>query len=206
MNKQATTMATRFRGFLPVVVDIETAGLDPQTDAILEIAAIILAFDDNDNLYPQATHFAHVIPFDGANLDQEALEFTGIDPYHPFRFAVSEHQALDIICKPVRKTIKDNNCHRAVLVGHNAFFDISFLQAAIKRTNYKGNPFHRFTTFDTATLAGLAYKHTVLAVAAKKAGIEFEVQHAHSALYDATKTAELFCAIVNRWKDLNKNN
>jgi ribonuclease T len=93
-----------------------------------------------------------------------------------------------------------------VLVGHNAFFDISFLQAAIKRTNYKGNPFHRFTTFDTATLAGLAYKHTVLAVAAKKAGIEFEVQHAHSALYDATKTAELFCAIVNRWKDLNKNN
>jgi ribonuclease T len=198
-------IAARFRGFLPVVVDIETAGLNPETDAVLEIAAIILTMDEKGYIKPQETHFAHVLPFEGANLDKEALEFTGIDPTHPFRFAVSEKEALDIIFKPIRKAIKATGCHRAILVGHNPIFDISFLQAAVKRTNCKRNPFHPFTTFDTATLSGLALKHTVLAVAAKRAGIKFEVQNAHSALYDTTKTAELFCYIVNRWKSLNQD-
>jgi len=197
-----TSIAKRFRGFLPVVVDIETAGLNPATDAILEIAAVILDLDENKKIHPVETHFAHVVPFEGANLDKEALEFNGIDPYQPLRFAVEEPQALDIICKPIHQAMQKTGCYKAVLVGHNPTFDITFLQAAIKRTNYQNNPFHAFTTLDTATLAALAYEHTVLAVAVKKAGIEFEVQQAHSALYDATKTAELFCKIINRWQEL----
>ncbi|MGD9152050.1 MAG: ribonuclease T [Gammaproteobacteria bacterium] len=195
-----TAIAKRFRGFLPVVVDIETAGLNPETDAILEIAAVILDIDENNQIHPTETHFAHVLPFEDANLDQNALEFNGIDPYQPLRFAVSEQEALDILCKPIRAAMKNTGCYKAVLVGHNPTFDITFLQAAMKRTNYKNNPFHAFTTLDTATLAALAYEHTVLAVAAKRAKIEFEVQQAHSALYDATKTAELFCKIVNQWQ------
>ena len=194
-------IAKRFRGFLPVVIDIETAGLNSATDAVLEIAAVILDIDENNQIHPTETHFAHVIPFEGANLDQNALEFNGIDPYQPLRFAVSEKEALDIICKPIHAAMKKTGCYKAVLVGHNPAFDITFLQAAIKRTNYKKNPFHAFTTLDTATLAALAYEHTVLAVAVKRAKIKFEVQEAHSALYDATKTAELFCKIVNRWQE-----
>jgi len=198
-------IAKRFRGFLPVVVDIETAGLNPATDAVLEIAAVILDINDEGIIHPTETHFAHVIPFEGANLDQEALEFNGIDPYQPLRFAVAEPEALDIICKPIHQAMKNTGCYKAVLVGHNPTFDITFLQAAVNRTNYQNNPFHTFTTLDTATLAALAYKHTVLAVAVKKAGIEFEAQQAHSALYDATKTAELFCKIVNQWQELALN-
>ena len=196
-------IAQRFRGFLPVVVDIETAGLNPQTDAILEIAAIIICMDEKGLLYPKSTHFCHIHPFEGANLDKSSLEFNNIDPYHPFRFAISEKEALQTIYQPIRKAIKKYGCHRAILVGHNPSFDLTFLQMAAKRCNYKRDPFHPFTTFDTATLAGLVFKHTVLAVATKKAGIDFDSAEAHSALYDAKKTTELFCYIVNNFKNLS---
>ncbi|KXS52267.1 MAG: ribonuclease T, partial [Marinobacter sp. T13-3] len=77
-----------------------------------------------------------------------------------------------------------------------------FVFAAAMRADIKRNPFHPFSTFDTATLAGLAYGHTVLAQACKIAGIPFSNKQAHSAAYDAEKTADLFCGIVNRWKEL----
>lgn len=194
-------MASRFRGFLPVVVDIETAGLNSQTDALLEIAAITLKLEDQQFAIDQ-TYACHVIPFEGANLDAAALNINRIDPYHPFRFAITEKEALDNIFKPIRKIIKAHHCHRAILVGHNPTFDLNFLQAAVKRNDYKRNPFHPFTTFDTATLAGVALGHTVLSVACKKANIDFNQNEAHSAIYDATKTAELFCHIANQWNQI----
>lgn len=195
-------IADRFRGFLPVVVDVETAGFNAQTDALLEIAAVIIEMEEDGTLVLGETLSAHVEPFPGANLDQRALDFTGIDPYHPFRFAVPEREALDKIFKPVSEAVKVNACTRAILVGHNAFFDLGFVKAAAERTKYKKNPFHSFSSFDTATLAGLAYGQTVLAKAAQIAGIEWDSDAAHSAAYDAEQTAKLFCAIVNRWDHL----
>jgi len=193
-------IALRFRGFLPVVVDIETAGLNCKTDAILEIATIIINYDIHGKLSLQKSNFCHVLPFVGANLDKEALEFNGIDPYQPLRFAVKELDALNEIFIPINKEVAATGCKRAILVGHNPTFDLNFLRAAVKRCDYKHDPFHKFTTFDTATLAGVALGHTVLAVACQKANIAFSTQDAHSALYDATKTAELFCHIVNNFR------
>jgi len=200
MSSEKTVMAKRFSGFLPVVVDVETGGLNSATDALLEIAAVTLAFDNNNQLHPEKTYFAHVLPFTGANLDPNALEINKIDPTHPFRFAVEEQQALQDIFKPIQQLVIQLNCQRAVLVGHNASFDLSFLQAAINRCELKKNPFHRFTTFDTATLAGVMLGQTVLAKACKAASIAFNQNEAHSAIYDAEKTAELFCYIVNRFQ------
>ncbi len=201
-TSSSSPMAMRFRGYLPIVVDIETAGFNAQTDALLEIAAIILIIDENGIIKPQTTHHCHIIPFEGANLDQDALEFNGIDPYHPFRFAVSEKEALQTLFKPIRKAMKADGCHRAILVGHNPTFDLGFLKQVVKRCDYKRDPFHPFTTFDTATLSGLALEHTVLATSVKRAGLQFDDKEAHTALYDAQKTAELFCYIVNKWKKL----
>jgi len=130
------------------------------------------------------------------------LAFNKIDPYHPFRFAVEEKVALEKIFQPVRAAVKRNGCTRAILVGHNPAFDLSFLNAAVARTGLKRNPFHPFSTFDTATLCGLAYGQTVLAKAAMAAGLPWDSQEAHSAIYDAEQTARLFCGIVNRWEDL----
>ena len=196
-------MALRFRGFLPVVVDVETGGFNPKTDALLEVAAVLLDIDTDGRWHRLETHACHVQAFPGANLEPAALEFTGIDPDHPLRFAVPEREALKKILDPIRKAVKANGCTRAVLVGHNPSFDLSFVNAAVERTNFKRNPFHPFSTFDTATLGGLAYGQTVLSRAIEAAGIEWDGRDAHSAIYDAEKTADLFCAIVNRWTELS---
>ena len=195
-------LSARFRGFFPVVIDVETGGFNASTDALLEIAAISLKYNDQNRLITdQEAHF-HVEPFDGANLEKAALEFNGIDPANPFRMAVTEKQALDHIFKMIRKTQKEANCTRSVLVGHNPWFDMGFVNAAVNRCGIKRNPFHLFTTFDTATLAGLSLGQTVLARACEVAEIEFDTNEAHSALYDTRKTAELFCYIVNRHQKL----
>ncbi|MGB0662853.1 MAG: ribonuclease T [Pontibacterium sp.] len=195
-------IASRFRGYLPVVIDVETAGFNAQTDALLEVAAATITMDENGYLLIDESYSFNVAPFEGANLEQSALDFTGIDPNDPERNAVSETEALEGIFKPIRKALKAHDCKRAVLVGHNAAFDHGFINAAAARCEAKRNPFHPFSSFDTATLAGLAYGQTVLAKACGVAGIDFDGKEAHSALYDTLKTAELFCNIVNQWKNL----
>jgi len=196
-------MTQRFRGFLPVVVDVETAGFNAETDALLEIAAVVIGMDDNGRVYPGETYAAHVLPFEGANLDEAALAFNGIDPYHPFRMALPERQALENIFRPVSEAVTRAGCTRAILVGHNAFFDLGFLNAAVQRNGVKKNPFHSFSSLDTATLGALAYGQTVLARVAEAADIEWDSDAAHSAIYDAERTAEVFCAIVNHWDRVN---
>lgn len=197
-------MAQRFRGYYPVVVDVETAGFNSQTDALLEIAAVCLGFDSDGQLKPVDTIHYHVEPFEGANLEQAALDFTGIDPFNPLREAVPEKEALNQIFKCIRKHKKPLGCNRAILVGHNPSFDLGFVKAACDRANIKRNPFHLFTTFDTATLGGVMLGQTVLAKACDAAGIDFDNLQAHSALYDTEKTAELFCYLFNHFEGLNR--
>lgn len=188
----------RFRGFLPVVVDVETGGFNNQTDALLEIAAVIIEMDEDGILKPGETVNAYVTPFEGANIEQAALDVTGIDLNHPLRMSLEENAALGKIFTPIRKAIKAAGCTRAILVGHNAHFDLGFVHAAAERAGIKRNPFHPFSCFDTATLSALAYGQTVLARGIDAAGIEWETDQAHSALYDTEKTAELFCKIYNQ--------
>ena len=198
VSAQARGIAGRFRGYLPVVVDVETGGFDAATDALLEIAVVLLGVDGDGRWRIEATHSTHVEPFPGANIDPGA----GVQrhrPDHPLRNARTEREALRIVLGPVRKAVRAHGCTRAVLVGHNPAFDLSFLNAAVRRTAFKRNPFHPFSTFDTATLGGLAFGQTVLARAVQAAGLAWDARDAHSAIYDAEKTAELFCTIVNLW-------
>lgn len=195
------TIKERFRGFLPVVVDIETAGINPNTNALLEICVVLLEMDSEGQFHRGESFFEHVLPFSGAELDQKSLDFNQIDPFQPLRFAVDEKLALERVFKPIHAALKKARCERAVLVGHNAWFDLLFIKEAVKRTEVK-SPFHAFTCFDTATLGGLIYGQTVLVKAAQAAGIPFDANEAHSAIYDAEKTADLFCAMVNTWRGL----
>lgn len=199
---QAALMAERFRTFLPVVIDVETGGFNSATDAILEVGAVLLAMDEDGVLGVDQTFFHRVIPFEGSNIEDAALKFTGIDPWHPLRIARSEKEVFQALFKLIRESMKQNNCKRAILVGHNAHFDHGFIKAASERHDLKRNPFHPFSSFDTASLSGLAYGQTVLSRACEAAGIEFNEKEAHSARYDAEKTAELFCGIINRWREM----
>jgi len=193
-------ISRRFRGFLPVVVDVETGGVNAATDALLEIAAVLLEMDEDGYLHRRQTLSFHVEPFPGAVLNEDSMAVNGIDPYHPFRLAVPETKALDAIFKDVRKAVKAAACTRAILVGHNAFFDLAFVNAAANRNKIKRNPFHPFSNFDTVTLAGMAYGQTVLSRATVAAGLGWNSAEAHSAVYDAEITADLFCAIINHWQ------
>ncbi|PKI16884.1 ribonuclease T [Colwellia sp. 12G3] len=202
-DKVKSKFAQRFRGYFPVVIDVETAGFNSQTDALLELAASVLHLDEvtGDFSIDETIQF-NIEPFEGANLEPKALEFTGIDPTNPLRGAIDEDEALKVLFKMVRKKMKAAGCQRAIIVAHNAAFDLGFLNAATERCNIKRSPFHSFVSFDTTTLAGLALGQTVLAKACIAAKIDFNNSEAHSALYDTEKTAELFCHIVNRWRAL----
>ena len=202
MSESHYLLKNRFRGYFPVVIDVETAGFNAKTDALLEIAAVTLKMDDQGLLHPDKTFHHHVAPFAGANLEKAALDFNGIDPYCALRGAIEESEAMKDLCKNIRKEQKDADCQRSIIVAHNAAFDQGFVNAAIERSNIKRTPFHPFVSFDTTTLAGLALGQTVLVKACMSAGIEFDQREAHSALYDTQKTAELFCYIVNKWKTL----
>ncbi|WP_299774924.1 ribonuclease T [uncultured Pseudoteredinibacter sp.] len=197
-----TLFAQRFRGFLPVIVDVETGGFNAETDALLEVAAVTLRMDEDGLLHRDETFACHLDPFEGSNIEQSALDFTGIDPESPERDAQPEMIALPEIFSAIRKAVKANGCTRAVMVAHNAHFDLGFINAAADRCQIKRNPFHPFSCFDTATLAGLAFGQTVLAKACIAAGMEFSNSEAHSAAYDAEKTADLFCLIVNKWQSM----
>ena len=201
IDSDGQRICDRFRGFLPVVIDVETGGFIASTDAVLEVGATTVRMDEEGILAVHRTHNFNLQPFEGSNIEQAALDFTGIDPYHPFREAVPEEEALGDLFRVIRKEIRDQQCTRAILVGHNAHFDAGFINAAVERCSIKRNPFHPFSFFDTATLSGLAYGQTVLAKACAEAGIAFDNSEAHSAAYDAERTAELFCDIVNRWKE-----
>jgi len=198
-------ISRRFRNFLPVVVDLETGGFNSATDALLEIAAVILDIDEQGKIFAEECHRYHVTPFEGANIEPASLEVTGIDPHHPLRPAIPERDALQRIFREIREKMSSTGCRRAILVAHNAHFDLGFLNAAIARNNIKRSPFHPFSVFDTATLGGVAYGQTVLARMAEAADMPWDSSSAHSAAYDAQQTAELFCKIVNDFKPVYDN-
>jgi len=196
------TLASRFRGFLPVVVDVETGGFNATTDALLEIAAVFVRLNDAGLLEPAESCRFMIKPFEGANLEPASLQVTGIDPFNPLRPALDEDDALRRLFSEVRREVKALSCTRAILVGHNAFFDLQFLNAAVERCRIKRNPFHPFSSFDTASLAGVAFGQTVLSRAVEAAGAAWDEERAHSALYDAEQTTFLFCEIVNRFREV----
>jgi ribonuclease T len=201
VSTPAPLLSTRFRGFMPVVVDVETGGFNAATDALLEIAAVLVEMSPGGELRRGATVWHHVQPFPGGRLDPASLEITGIDPHHPLRPALPERDALQRVFREVRAALRANNCKRAILVGHNSSFDLAFLNAAVARSGIKRNPFHPFSSFDTVTLAGVALGQTVLSRALAAMGLEWDTSRAHSALYDAERTADLFCALVNRFRE-----
>lgn len=198
-KNDAPILGNRFRGFLPVVVDVETGGFDSERHALLEIAAQPIDVDADGRLFPGEMVHAHVEPFQGSEIDPKSLEVTGIIVDHPFRFAQPEREALNHVFQPVRAAMRRHRCQRAILVGHNASFDLAFLNAAIRRTGHKRNPFHPFSTFDTVTLGGMAYGQTVLSRAVQAAGLDWNGEEAHSAVYDVDRTAQLFCHVLNLW-------
>ena len=186
----------RFRKFLPVVVDLETGGFDATKNAILEIAIQLIDEEDSKLVLGDSLRH-HINPYEGLDVDKESLEFLKLDLNHPLRVGVDEKFALKEIFALINKQRTKYDCSRAILVGHNAFFDHSFLLEACIRNGIKKSPFHPFSLIDTVSLGVLATKQTVLARVCKELDIPYDNDEAHSAAYDAMVTAEVFCKIIN---------
>ena len=190
----------RFRKYLPVVVDLETGGFDPKTNAILEIAAtLIVKNEGTQSLDVGKTYRYHIEPYEGLVVEQESLDFTKINLNHPLRNAIAEKDALEELFKIINTERTANGCSRAILIGHNAHFDHSFLTEAVSRNNIKKSPFHPFSVLDTVTLGALHTKQTVLARICDVLNIDYDSKEAHSAAYDSDITAKVFCKIVNEF-------
>ncbi len=192
----------RLRNFLPVIIDVETGGFNEVNDALLEIAAIIIEMNHRGQFSHGKSFFCPVQPFDGAKLDQAALKINKIDPFNPNRNALPESEALQQLFNLINIELNNHHCTLAILVGHNAFFDLKFLNAAAKRCNLD-SPFHSFCSLDTVTLGALAYGQTVLSKIATAANIPWDSNKAHRADYDAKITANIFCNVFNRWESLD---
>ncbi len=193
------TIKERFRGFLPVVVDLETSGFNPRRAALLQVAMMTVKMDERGMLLPDEMFSAEIRPFPDAVIEEANIRFTGIDPFDESRGLEDEKIALVRMFKAVSKKIKQAECKKAILVGHNGSFDLGFINAAVDRIGYKRNPFHPFSVLDTASLSGLVLGQTVLARACFAAGIDFDESLAHNAAYDTQMECELFCALVNRY-------
>lgn len=186
----------RFRKYLPVVVDLETGGFNSKENAILEIA-ITLIEEIDELLVVGDTHRYHIEPYEDLIVEDESLEFTKIKLNHPLRNAVSEKDALKELFTIINKEKSKYECSRAILVGHNAHFDLSFLNEAITRNNIKRSPFHPFSVLDTVSLGALATQQTVLARICDSLSIDYDSNEAHSAAYDSKVTAKVFCRVIN---------
>ena len=196
--KKNLVLKNRFRKYLPVVVDIETGGFNPETNAILEIA-ITLIEEKNNKLFVGETFRHHITPFEGSVVEKESLEFTKIKLDHPLRTSLSEVDAIKDLFKIINKTKNKYECSRAIIVGHNAHFDSSFLTAAYERNKIKKTPFHKFSVIDTVSLGVLATGQTVLARICDELDIDYDNDEAHSAAYDSNVTAKVFCSIINKF-------
>ena len=51
------------------------------------------------------------------------------------------------------------------------------------------------------SFAALAFGQTVLSRAVEASGLEWDEGDAHSAIYDAERTAALFCRVLNMWDE-----
>jgi ribonuclease T len=81
LDTPPSPIAARFRGFLPVIVDVETGGFNCATDALLEVAAVFVRFDASGDLEPTAKHRYIVKPFEGSRLDPASLQVTHCGRY-----------------------------------------------------------------------------------------------------------------------------
>ena len=86
-------LSERFRGYLPVVLDLETGGFDHQVNPILELACCFVQMQD-DRLSIKGQESWNVQPVDGMVVEPASLKVTGIDLDDPHRDAMDEASVL----------------------------------------------------------------------------------------------------------------
>ena len=159
-----------------VVFDIETTGFSPVTNRIIEIGAVKV---DKGQIVDRFSVFVNPqvpIPF-------EIEKLTGINDS-----MVMEAETIESVLPQFLDFVGD-----AVLVAHNANFDVSFIKENAKRQQIPVD----FTYVDTVGIARMLLtgqsKYTLDAVAKT---LKISLENHHRAVDDAECTAEIFMKFI----------
>ncbi len=155
-----------------VVFDLETTGFSPVSDRIIEIGAVRL---------------------DGGKITEKFSTF--VNPREPIPLRIEQLTGINdsmVMDAPAIETVLPeflSFAEGAVLVAHNASFDVGFIREACKRLSLPED----FTYVDTVALARLLLPQLSrfkLDTVARALGVSLE--HHHRAVDDAGATAEIF--------------
>jgi len=164
-----------------VVFDIETTGFSPVNNRIIEIGAVKVKGGEIADKFSAFVNPDVPIPF-------EIEKLTGINDSMVKDAPYIEQVLPEFL----------SFCEGAVLVAHNAGFDMSF----IKENALRQGIFRKFTCVDTLGIARILLphqgKHTLDAVA-KAMGVSLE--NHHRAVDDAQATAEIFVKFIPLLKE-----
>ncbi len=164
-----------------VVFDIETTGFSPVNNRIIEIGAVKVSGGEIADKFSTFVNPDVPIPF-------EIEKLTGINDSMVIDAPFIEEVLPEFLAF----------CEGAVLVAHNAEFDMSFIKENAMRQNLK----REFTYVDTVGIARILLphqgKHTLDAVAKT---MEVSLENHHRAVDDAGATAEIFVKFIPMLKE-----
>ncbi|MEY8337181.1 PolC-type DNA polymerase III [Lachnospiraceae bacterium 62-35] len=166
-----------------VVFDLETTGLSPEKNRIIEIGGVKVEKGRITDRFSTFVNPDVPIPY-------EIEKLTGINDNMVLSAPMIEQALPEFL----------DFCKDAVLVGHNASFDVGFIAYNCRRQGISFSP----TVVDTVALAQMllpGLNRYKLDMVAKALGISL-LNH-HRAVDDAKATAEIFLKFVEKLKGMD---
>lgn len=174
--------------------DVESGGLDDSKHSLLRIGLVIWK---NGIILDKLEIF---IKSDNYCYDEESMKINKIDLNWLTINGISEQQAIEEINSFVNKYFPNS---KALLGGHNIYFDIAFLKRLYRENSISFSSYFEHRTIDTCSIMKYLYfcdklpkQVQSLTSACKYFNFEIDDNERHGALYDAEITSEVFTKLL----------
>jgi len=183
-------------------IDTETGGRNAEKHRLLSIAFVIWEEGKITNKIELLTNNTKLA------VEKSALDVNKINLREHAKVALSEDNAVLLIKKFLSKNFFPGEI--ITLAGHNVSFDADFLKALFSRTNVSYDKYFSHRSVDTSAILHFLYlsgKMPIKSISSTDAFKLFniKVKGRHSAMGDATATAELFSKLIKLVKKMADN-